>query len=122
MRQNSHLDLISNLEDYKTHCFSSGSLLFNIGNKNFHYTSDIGDKDDLNLFPDHKIDYLITEVTHIKPEEILNELKRNNLPGQIILTHINDEDTALLQKFVSDLPEDLRKKFVLAFDGLKVII
>jgi ribonuclease Z len=119
-RQNSHLSSVSKLEDYKSQSFSSSSFLLSVDDKNIHYTSDIGEKKDLQLFRDNTIDYLISEVTHIKPENIITSFKKSDLPAQIILTHINDDDLISLQKFVIELPESLKERIIIASDGLKI--
>ena len=119
-RQNSHLSSVSKLENYKSQNFSSSSFLLIADDKNIHYTSDVGEKNDLQLFRDNKIDCLISEVTHINPEDIITYLDNNDLPAQIILTHINDDDLNSLQGFILALPEHLKKRIIIASDGLKI--
>ena len=119
-RQNSHLSSVSKLENYKYQSFSSSSFLLSVDDKNIHYTSDIGEKKDFQLFRNNTIDYLISEVTHIKPEDIITSFKKSDLPAQIILTHINDDDLISLQKFVIELPESLKERIIIASDGLKI--
>jgi len=119
-RQNSHLSSVSKLEDYKSRSFSSNSFLLRVDDKNIHYTSDVGEKDDLQLFKDKTIDCLISEVTHINPEDIITTFDKSVLPGQIIFTHISDDDLISLQKFILELPESFKKKIIIASDGLKV--
>ena len=118
-RQNSHLNVVSELEKYQSQSFSSSSLLLNIGNRKIHYTSDIGNKDDLLLFEDFYYDYLISEATHIKPEDIIDIPDKNVLPKKIILTHVSDEDAAELEKFLSVLQSYIQRRVILAFDGLR---
>ena len=119
-RQNSHLSSVSKLEDYKSRSFSSNSFLLRVDDKNIHYTSDVGEKDDLQLFKDKTIDCLISEVTHINPEDMITAFDKSVLPGQVILTHISDDNLISLQKFILELPESLKKKIIIASDGLKV--
>ena len=119
-RQNSHLSSISKLEGYKSRSYSSSSFLIRVEDKNIHYTSDVGGIDDLQLFKDKTIDCLISEVTHINPEDIITAFDKSDLPGQIILTHINDDDLISLQKFILELPEHLKEKIIIASDGLKI--
>ena len=119
-RQNSHLDSVSKLDDYKSQSFSSSSFLLNVDDINVHYTSDVGEKKDLLLFSDKIVDFLISEVTHISLEDIITAADKSNLEGQIILTHINDEDIISLQKFILELPASLEKKIIIASDGLKI--
>ncbi len=121
-RQNSHLVPVSGLEKYKLQSFSCSSFLLNIENIKIHYTGDIGSKDDLLLFSDYTIDYLISEVTHIQPNDILNSYPNDALPPKIILTHITDEDINNLKELIVNLQVDLKEKFILAFDGLKITL
>ncbi len=121
-RQNSHLKPIPELPKYKKKSFSCSSFLFNADSKQIHYTGDIGDKDDLLLFNDFNPDILITEITHIKLSDILDSLNQNNLSEKIVFTHISDEDDERIENFLSDLPDKLSKKFVIAQDGLKITI
>jgi len=121
-RQNSHLVPVSGLEKYKLQSFSCSSFLLNIENIKIHYTGDIGSKNDLLLFSDYTIDYLISEVTHIQPNDILNSYSNDALPPKIILTHITDEDINNLKELIVNLQVDLKEKFILAFDGLKITL
>ena len=119
-RQNSHLSSVSKLENYKSRSYSSSSFLLSVDDKNIHYTSDIGEKKDLQLFMGETIDYLISEVTHINPEDIIASFNKSDIPGQIVLTHISDDDLISLQKFILEIPEDLKEKIIIASDGLKI--
>ncbi|MCH7515944.1 MAG: MBL fold metallo-hydrolase [Bacteroidetes bacterium] len=119
-RQNSHLSSVSKLEDYKSRSYSSSSFLLRVDDKNIHYTSDVGEKNDLQLFRDKTIDCLISEVTHINPEDIITAFDKSALPGRIILTHISDDDLISLQKFILELPEHLKERIIIASDGLKI--
>jgi len=119
-RQNSHLISVSKRAEYKFQSYSSSSFLLCIDDKNIHYTSDVGEKMDLQIFRGNTIDYLISEVTHIKPEDIFIAFDKNDLPGQIILTHINDDEIISLQNFIFELPASLKNKIIIASDGLKI--
>ena len=119
-RQNSHLSSVSKLEGYKSRSYSSSSFLLSVDDKNIHYTSDIGEKNDLQLFRDKTIDCIISEVTHINPEDIIASFNKSDIPGQIVLTHISDDDLISLQKFILEIPEDLKEKIIIASDGLKI--
>jgi ribonuclease Z len=119
-RQNSHLISVPKLENYKSRSYSSSSFLLSVDDKNIHYSSDIGEKNDLQLFKDKTFDCLISEVTHINPEDIITAFDNSDLPKQIILTHFSDDDIISLQKFILELPESLKKKIIIASDGLKI--
>ena len=119
-RQNSHLVSVSKLDDYKSQSFSSNSFLLNIDDKIVHYTSDVGEKKDLLLFIDYKIDCLISEITHIYAEDIIYAADKSEFQGQIILTHISDDDLNSLQKYILELPASLKNRILIASDGLKI--
>ena len=121
-QQNSHLKSVSELEKYKHQSFACSSVLFLVDNQNIHYTGDIGNKNDLLLFQDFKPDVLISEITHIKLNDILDAYDENNLPEKIIFTHVSDDDEKRMDKFRSDLADELRDKFIIAEDGLKITL
>jgi ribonuclease Z len=121
-RQNTHLEPISKLSKYKRQSFSCSSFLIKVDDKLIHYTGDIGDKNDLLLFNDYKPDILITEITHIKLSNIIDSLNEDHLPEKIIFTHISDEDEERIEKFLTGLSDNLRKRFAIAWDGLKISI
>jgi ribonuclease Z len=121
-RQNSHLQPISKLPEYKRQSFSCSSFLFSVDDKQIHYTGDIGDRNDLSLFKELKPDFLISEITHIKLNDILDAFDENHPPQKIIFTHISDDDDERIEKFLTDLPDKLRKRFIIAQDGLKITI
>ncbi len=67
------------------------------------------------LFRDFKIDYIISECTHVNLEEIIlafNQLKAKKL----YLTHIRDEDEEHLSKLKSSSSKE--ELIFAAFDGL----
>ena len=119
-RQNSHLQSVSKLQKYKKQSFSCSSLLLQVKNKIVHYTGDIGQKNDLLLFKEFTTDFLISEITHIKLQDILDAFDEDNLPAKIIFTHISDDDEDRMGAFLSNLPEEQRDKFIIAKDGLKI--
>ncbi len=65
---------------------------------------------------------MISEITHIQPNDILNSYPNDALPPKIILTHIIDEDINNLKEFIDNLQVDLKEKFILAYDGLKITL
>jgi len=117
--QNSHLTELTTYENYSNLSFACLSFLFKVGQKRIHYTGDIGGGDDLYLFKDMKTDILITETTHISLDEILNAVEKIN-PAKIILTHITEEDESKLNLDLKQMPEEVRKKILIATDGLKI--
>ncbi len=117
--QNSHLTELTDYENYSNLSFACLSFLFILGEKTIHYTGDIGGKDDLYLFKDLNTDIFITEITHISLNEILIAAEKIN-PSKIILTHITDKDESKLNCDLHQLPEEVRKKTIIAADGLKI--
>lgn len=117
-RKNSHLD---KLEKYKSKypqlnflCFS---LLFEIENHKLIYTSDIGNEGDLFLFEQTPTDIFITEITHIEPSVLFDELQKLDTK-KIYLTHISDDDLSGLNEILALQPQSLRNKVEFATDGL----
>jgi hypothetical protein len=49
-------------------------------------------------------------------------LNEDHLPEKIIFTHISDEDEERIEKFLTGLSDNLRKRFAIAWDGLKISI
>jgi ribonuclease BN (tRNA processing enzyme) len=121
-RQNSHLISVSKLPKYTQQSFACSSILFCVGDKHIHYTGDIGEKNDLLLFKEFNPDFLVSEITHIKLNDILDALGENPLPEKIIFTHISDDDDERIEKFLADLPVNLKKELIFAKDGLKIPI
>ena len=118
-RQNSHLTSVSNLQQYKHQSFACSSILLKLENKYIHYTGDIGDKNDLQLFKEFEPDVLISEITHIELIDILDAFDENKFPENIIFTHISDGDEMRIDKFLSDIVGVQKAKFITAHDGLK---
>ncbi len=117
--QNSHLTELTEYENYSNISFACLSFLFKVGVNKIHYTGDVGGKDDLYLFIEMKADIFITETTHISFDEILIAAERIN-PTKIILTHITEENESKLNFDLKQLPEKVRKKIIIASDGLKI--
>ena len=121
-RLNSHLKSISNLQQYKKQGFSCSSILLKLENKNIHYTGDIGDKSDLLLFKEFNPDVLISEITHIELNDIVDIFGEDKLPKNIIFSHISDGDELKIEKFLSDIVDIQKAKFITAHDGLEFTI
>lgn len=119
-RANSHLASVFELKRNSNQSFSCCSFLLNIGSKKIFYTSDVGSEKNLHLFDDNKYDFFISEITHVKPEEVIRETEKNNFGPQIVFTHYSEEDIAEAEKFISNLNEDVKSRVILAVDGLKI--
>jgi ribonuclease Z len=118
-RQNSHLDSakIFSKTDQST---SSSSLLITAENKNIHYTSDIGSNEDLILFQDYEIDLLISELTHIETNSLIDYFKLIPKFEKIIFTHIDEKYLASQNDIFEGFPVEIIKKIMFAYDGLEV--
>jgi ribonuclease BN (tRNA processing enzyme) len=118
-RQNNHLAPNKQFIKKDQLSFSSSSFLIRVKGKNIFYTGDIGTKDDIYLFRDKKIDLMISEITHISEEELLEAL-RNLDPPKFYITHLSDEDEKKVANLKYLLPLKERKRVIQAFDGLEV--
>jgi len=117
-RKNSHL---SDLEKFRSKYSSlnlySASFLFQTGNKKVIYTSDISSQEDLFLFSEVVPDIFISEVTHLSPSIIFDNIIGLN-PGKIYLTHYSDEDIPAVSEILATLPAELKENIKLAEDDL----
>lgn len=120
-RQNSHLERNINSDQNKRLSFSSSSFLISMKEKNIFFTGDIAEHKDLYVFRNMKIDLMISEITHISSEELI-EAFRNLKPQKLYITHISEEDEKKVSKLSYQLPVLERRKVVIAFDGLNVKI
>ena len=122
---NSHLDKykrasssITPPQDLDRLGFASLSFLFKDEENATIYSGDIGSENDLYLFA-QKVDWFITETSHIKVENLVEVLKKLN-PEKLILTHIDDDSEEILKVYLESLPKQLKSHFLLASDGLKL--
>lgn len=116
-KKNSHIVQKENLKKYPRRVFVSSSVLFKIGNKNLFYTSDIGNKDDLYLFTENKIDYVISEAAHINLEE-LTDYYRQTKSEKLFITHYDDTAKTDMKKWHRQLNANDRKRIIISYDGL----
>lgn len=117
-RQNSHLDDYKKFDVKNVLPFSCSSFLFGTGPANIFYSGDVGSAEDLLLFNDVKIDVMISEISHVGFDDILNAQSLIN-PASIYLTHISDEDESLVAEKINSLSENLRGKIAAAYDGFE---
>jgi ribonuclease BN (tRNA processing enzyme) len=120
-RQNNHLLKNLNRDKINKLSFSCSSFLFEIKNKNIFFTGDVGDSSDLYLFQNNKIDIMISEITHIREEELLKAYRKIK-PHELYITHLSDEDEEKVSKIKFLISVGERKKIIQAFDGLDVKI
>jgi ribonuclease Z len=118
-KQNSHLAKNLNIDNSGRLGFSCSSFLFDIKGKKIFYTGDVGESKDLYLFQNSKIDWMISEITHISIEELI-EAFRNVNPQKLFITHLSDEDEERISNLPFQLPIKERQQFIAAFDGLSV--
>ena len=81
------------------------------------YTGDIGSEKDLYLFSGEKINYMITEITHVSTEEIINAAKKF-IPEKLYLTHISDSDKLKINTIIKENTKISIPTFE-AIEGLK---
>ena len=120
-KQNSHLDQYVKYDKEKRLNFICSSFLLGLKNKNVFYTGDIGSANDLYLFKELKIHTIICETTHLEMSELLkcfNKLR----PGEIFLTHLDDDSESKIEEWKHSISERIRNKFVLASDEMSVSI
>ncbi|HEX9251640.1 MAG TPA: ribonuclease Z [Ignavibacteriaceae bacterium] len=98
--------------------FASLSFLFKDDGNTCIYTGDVGSEKDLYLF-NQKVDWFITEVTHIKSEDSLKIIDLLQA-SKVILTHIGDDFEKSISDFCQTLPENLKSRIIIAFDQLEL--
>lgn len=117
-KKNSHIFRKNILKNYPAKQFVSSSFYLNIGSNKIFYTSDVGSADDLFLFKNHQINFLISETTHVSSSQILFAAKTMGV-SKLFLTHISDEDEKKIASWHKNLSKSDQKKVKICFDGLK---
>lgn len=97
--------------------FCSFSLKLNSTNYSFIYTSDIGSKDDLNLFDSKNTKYFITEATHLDVDEMCDVLSTIE-SNKIVLTHFDTKKLAEISDNIYLSSKIKENKILTAFDGM----
>lgn len=115
-KENTHLKKYSDFVKPDDTSLISCGFLFEVEGKKIYYSGDIGGKEDLYLFDDVKIDYLITEISHVEIQEVQQVLIELN-PLKLFITHIADEIEPELTTWYNDLNEVEKTKVVLTYDG-----
>lgn len=119
-KRNSHIHHKKILKKYPAKNFVSSSFLLNIGSNKIFYTSDIGSAEDLFLFKNRRIDYLISETTHVTAGQVLLAAKKLNV-SKLFLTHIGDEDEKKIVRWYKNLSKADQKMVNICYDGLKIL-
>lgn len=114
-RQNSHIVNKYNIS-IKNIPFISHSFLFRESGGNLYVSSDIGSKEDLQLFDEYKIDAAIIEVTHVNLDATLKFAAEKGI-SKLFLTHIADEQE---EDIIAQIGKISRNKLSveLAYEGL----
>ena len=115
---NSHLDKYIKYDQGNNLGFASSSFLFKDDENSLIYSGDIGSDNDLYLF-NQKVDWFITETTHIRIESLTGIREKLNA-GKLILTHIDDDLEEPLNLFYKSLQENIKSSIIIAFDGLEI--
>lgn len=116
-RPNTHLQKLKEYKSkYPSLNFNSSSFLFTSSGKNIIYTSDIGSAEDLLLFNSVKPDLLISEVTHISANELIQKAD-SLMPVFTLLTHYSDEQISPLSEILTNHSESPESTIKLAADG-----
>jgi ribonuclease BN (tRNA processing enzyme) len=117
-KQNSHLNKYKKYSSAKKLNFSCSSILFEINKKNIFYTGDIGKKEDLYLFKNYTLDLMISEISHVSIDDLIEVSKHLN-PGKLFITHISDDTEESLKRKKSFLTQN---NIVPVVDGFTIKI
>lgn len=116
-RKNTHLDQYEQYDPEHKLSFYSGSFLFICEGVNIFFTGDVGSEMDLHLLNDHIVDILISEVTHLNFQSLI-EYKFNHRSTKIILVHLDETNREKLRLSVKNHSEDFIREFIIADDRL----
>jgi ribonuclease Z len=115
---NSHLDKYRRYDQENKLGFASLSFLFKDDENSVIYSGDIGSENDLFIF-NQRVDWFITETTHIKIENLTGIREKLNA-GKLILTHIGDDLEEPLNIFYKSLHKNIKSSLIIAFDGFEI--
>lgn len=119
MFANKHITNKHNLKNYPEICFVSSSYKFYTDKWNIFYTADLNDAADFNLFDLGDVDILISEITHVKPEEILSATKTLKIK-KLYFTHIPEEIRENMAEKIKKMRIHPDLEIVIADDGMNV--
>jgi len=117
-KNNSHLEKYKIYDIKNRLSFVSLSFFFEDGQNTAIYTGDIGNENDLFLFS-KKVDWFITETTHIKLKNLAENFEKIN-PTKFILTHIEDGLEENLKQLIESLQSKQANKILIAYDGFEL--
>ncbi|HEX7356612.1 MAG TPA: MBL fold metallo-hydrolase [Ignavibacteriaceae bacterium] len=116
---NSHLDKYKLYDHQNRLSCTSLSFLFKDDENSCIFSGDVGSELDLYLF-DQKVEFYITEITHINPLVLIN-LLHDQKTEIIVMTHLDDETEEVIKVFDEELQKSYEKSHILAaFDGLEL--
>jgi ribonuclease Z len=118
-RKNSHLDQYEQHDIEHKLSFYSGSFIFICEGVNIFFTGDVGSEKDLLIFNDHLIDILISEVSHLNFQSLI-EFKFNHKSTKIFLVHLDEMSRESLRLTIKNHNEELVRGFTIADEGLIV--
>ncbi len=113
--RNSHIKKRPVLTNYPDKYFVSSSFVFEAGHRKLLYTSDLGGKEDIELF-NEKYNVVVIEYTHIEFSSIIELFKKSN-PEKMFITHVDEEKLNGLMEEINSLPSELGGKIIIADDG-----
>ncbi len=119
-KENKHLDKYFEYKEKTEIKFSSSSFLFCCNGIKLFYTGDIGGKEDLTLFENHPVTYVLAEVTHIPIKELFEELLLLYPVEKLCLIHIPSEKEKIIIDFYNNLGNDMKQKMVITEDGMNL--
>lgn len=116
-KANAHLEKYKQYDIEGRVIFTSSSFLFQVEDKKFFFSGDVGAPDDLKLFADVQTDYFITEISHVQKEEFIAILKGLKT-GKAVFTHLPEEEIGEIKNWLQNLSPELKNKIELAYEGL----
>ncbi|HQF41575.1 MAG TPA: ribonuclease Z [Ignavibacteriaceae bacterium] len=118
-KRNSHLNKYKENKSSVGLSFTSLSFLFKDSQNSVIYTGDVGNDNDLFLF-DEKVDWFITEITHISFNGLIKLIDKR-YAEKIILTHLDKEsDKVILELRKHSDIETEKTEIIIASDGFEL--
>lgn len=114
-KENKHLVKLSDFVMPGDNSLISSSFLFEMDGKKLFYTGDLGTREDLFLFRDKIVDYIITEISHVEIPDVYEAYKFYK-PSKFFITHISDDIESELEEWYNSLSNDDKKRFIILKD------
>lgn len=116
--KNDHIGNKPNLTGYSNIPFVSSSFKLKTNSSNIFYTADLFSISDFDKFDLSDVDILITEITHLKFDDLINALQTFTLK-KLYLTHIPDELREHLPALVENIQDSVNYEIIIADDGME---